>query len=49
MPAATDMPTVPFNGRAMPIPPPTTHAICSAVSDRANADVRTTSGTSDAE
>ena len=39
-------PATPFSGSAMPMPPPTTQAICSSVSDRAKAEVRTSSGTS---
>ena len=44
--AAMLSPSRPLSGRAMPMPPPTTQDSCSTVSDRANADVRTASGTS---
>ena len=35
-----------MSGSTMPHPPPITQASCSTVSDRANTDVRTVSGTS---
>ena len=44
--AAIPSPTCPLSGSAMPIAPPTTQDSCSSVSDRANAEVRTASGTS---